>query len=355
MSKTVLFFSCEPGGAEVLIPVIEWFSGQPDYEVVTCGYGHGAARFADKAIPHVAIEPIAKEDNRLLIHSKPDLVITSAASLPERDMSEKHLWLQARDAGVPSIAFLDQWQNYAIRFSGPCNTERLAYLPDYINCIDGIGRREMIAAGFEEARLVEFGHPYLSALRERALQVDRNAVRKRLDFNEAQSATLFVSEAIREHYGQARGYDQYDALSLFFAMMERTPERSRPLIKLHPKDELQAYEALLNRYASLDPVVIRNELNSVECIEVADAVFGMTSVMLIEAFVLGKPVVSLQPGLIGADPMVLSRIGCIPRIVVADAAYSACGLPRSSAAGTDFDYVFREQAFLEFTAALLDA
>jgi len=78
--------------------------------------------------------PIQKEDFSLLDRYAPELLITSATSLPAVDMSEKYLWRQAKQRGIPSLAFLDQWQNYAVRFSGRQDSERLAYLPDWINC-----------------------------------------------------------------------------------------------------------------------------------------------------------------------------------------------------------------------------
>ncbi len=351
--RKILFFSCEPGGAEVLIPVIELLDEQPAYQVAVCAYGLGARRFADKGIGHVVADPVMKEDGRLLESFRPDLVITSAASLPERDMSEKHLWHHARLAGIPSIAFLDQWQNYAVRFSGVDVAERLAYQPDYINCINAIGRGEMMSAGFEESKLVEFGHPSLSAVLGRSAQVDIADVRGRLGLGTSDTVALFVSEAIREHYGRERGYDQYDALRLFLEIVARTPESIRPLIKLHPKDAPSGYEDVLKGYASLKPLLVRDELSPVECIEVAEMTFGMTSVMLIEAYVLRKKTVSLQPGLCVEDPMVLSRMACIPRIDSADFGGSIGDLSRFEPQEARFDYVFKEREFLSFVGTLL--
>lgn len=353
MRKRVFFFSCEPGGAEVLIPVIELLAGRPEWETVVCSYGLGARRFADRAVAHTLIQPVGSGDSSLLGAFRPDLVITSAASLPERDMSEKHLWRHARRAGVPSIALLDQWQNYAMRFSGAGDDQHLAFQPDYINCINAIGREEMLRAGFEEARLLEFGHPYLSSLRERAQKVERAQIAGRLSLDNGEQVALFVSEAIREHYGNTRGYDQYDAIRLFLRILSQAAGKFRPLIKLHPKDALAGYEAVLKDYAALAPIVVQDEVSPVECVSIADIVFGMSSVMLIEAYVLGKNVVALQPGLRVEDPMVLSRMGCIPCIAKSDAAVSMDELAGFKARDADFDYAFREREFLDWIAGEL--
>ena len=352
MRKRALFFSCEPGGAEVLIPVIELLARQPDWEAVVCTYGLAARRFTDRGVAHTIIPPVGADDSSLLDTCHPHLLITSAASLPQWDMSEKHLWRHASSAGVPSMAFLDQWQNYAVRFSGT-QGQHLAFQPDYINCINATGRAEMLRAGFEEARLVEFGHPYLSSLRERARKVDRAQIAGRLSLGHGEQVALFVSEAIREHYGNVRGYDQYDALRLFLSILSRSAGKFRPLIKLHPKDALAGYEEVLKDYAALAPIVVQDGVSPVECVSIADIVFGMSSVMLIEAYVLGKKVVALQPGLRVEDPMVLSRMGCIPCIVKSDAAVSMDELAGFKARDADFDYAFREREFLDWIAGEL--
>lgn len=351
--KVILFFSCEPGGAEVLIPAIRSVMTHTPHKVIVLGYGLGAERFSNKGIACTTIDPIREHDAHLINTYQPDFIVSSATSLPERDLSEKHLWRNARVAGIPTLAFLDQWQNYAVRFSGVADGERLAYLPDYINCINETGKCDMVRAGFRRDMLVEFGHPYLSSLNGIAASMDESAVRQRLGIEPTQRVALFVSEAIREHFGGARGYDQYDALRVFMDMVSSSGVKYRPLIKLHPKDVQEGYDRILHGYSGLMPVIIRNQASPVECVQIADCVFGMTSIMLIEAFVLGKPVVSIQPSLMVEDPMILSRMGHIARIT------DTHHMPRLEATLSfrspeqPFEFAFREEEFLAFLDAKL--
>lgn len=312
MTRTILFFSCEPGGAEVLIPVIRLIQETGGFAAVVVGYGLGAQRFAAKQIACREIAPVGTDETALFDSYRPDLLVTSATSLPERDMSEKHLWQSARRRGVPTLAFVDQWQNYSVRFSGVAPSERLAYLPDYINCIDRIGETEMLREGFDPQRLVRLGQPYLALMRETLAATDGQKARKRLGIPPGRPVALFVSEPIREHYGRLRGYDQYDALRLFLERTAGAPERPFPLIKLHPKESADGYAPLRASFRDLHPLIVGGELSPPECLAVADTVYGMTSIMLIEAYLLGKPVISLQPGLAVEDPLVLSRHGLIP-------------------------------------------
>lgn len=343
--KKILFFSCESGGAEVLIPVIRLVQAQPHLEAVVLGYGHALERFANKEIAHVETGPGPLEDFSLIDHHAPDLLITSATSLPSVDMSEKYLWRQAKQRGVPSLAFLDQWQNYTVRFSGNQDYERLAYLPDWINCLNEIGREEMIREGFDEGRLVAFGHPYLSSLKHDLQAIDVVRLKAGLHISAGDKVVLFVSEPLREHYGDTRGYDQYRVLDYFLSNLANAPERPKILVKLHPKDNRASFQVLAEKFETLSPQFIGNELSPLECLAVSDFIFGMSSVMLIEAYVLGKMVASLQPGLCVEDPFVLSRHNLIPVILSSE----RCNLLKLDCpTHSRFDVEFATEGFMSF-------
>ena len=329
----------------MLIPLIRLIQGQPGLEAVVLGYGHALARFAKKEIAYLGIGPIALEDFSLLDRHAPDLLITSATSLPGVDMTEKYLWRQAKQKGIPSLAFLDQWQNYAVRFSGNRDHERLAYLPDSINCLNEVGREEMIREGFDGARLVEFGHPYLSSLKSDLSAIDVARLKAGLQIPAEDKIALFVSEPIREHYGSAHGYDQYQVLEYFLTCLADSKKRPGILVKLHPKDNHASFQALAEKYKALSPQFIRNELSPLECLAVSDYVFGMRSIMLIEANVLGRKVASLQPGLCVEDPMVLSRHNLIPAILIEE---KRDLLKLAWATRHQFNVEFASEKFLSF-------
>lgn len=343
--KKILFFSCEPGGAEVLIPVIRLTQAQPNLEVFVLGYGHALERFAKKKIACDEIEPVSLKDFSLLDHYAPDLLITSATSLPGVDMSEKYLWKQAKQRGIPSLAFLDQWQNYTVRFSGNQDHERLAYLPDWINCLNEIGREEMIREGFDETRLISFGQPYLSSLKQDLSTLDVARLKAGLHIPAEDKVVLFVSEAIREYCGDMRGYNQHQVLDYFLSSFADVAERPKILVKLHPKDNRASFQGLAEKFETLSPQFIGNELSPIECLAVSDFIFGMSSIMLIEAYVLGKRVVSLQPGLCVEDPMVLSRHNLIP-VVRDDEKHQL--LKYDTPSRISFDVEFVAEKFLHF-------
>lgn len=346
--KRVLFFSCEPGGAEVLTPVIRLLR-KHGHDVCVLTYGHAIERFRKNGIAFSEIHPSERDARQLLHDFAPDYVITSATSLPLKDMMERYLWDAAREAGIGTLAFIDQWQNYAMRFSGINIQERLRYLPDHINCINKIGRQEMIDEGFPEDRLITFGHPYLTDIAERYANLSPETAISALgvlslDFRRGETL-IFVSEPLLEHFNNSRGYNQYDVLDYFLKNVMQCHRKTQVIVKLHPKDDRRKFSSILNRFGEIDIHVVENRLSSLECLTLSDRIFGMTSIMLIEAFLLGKTVVSLQPGLMIEDPLVLSRYGLIPILSVLDdfdPFEFECARPLT------FEINFNESAFLDF-------
>lgn len=335
----------------MIAPVAKLLAETGDYDVTVTGYGYAIERFERHKLSYTLVDKIEKNDNAFLKRFAPDLVITSATSIPAKDMSEKHLLHLARKAGIKSIAMLDQWQNYSIRFSGISDQERLAYLPDAINCIDEIAKKEMIAEGFEGDILHPLGQPYLSRLEQMAGEVDLFAIRKKLNIAQDTNIILFVSEALEENYGAQRGYTQYDALQTFLRNADAARD-SLILIKLHPKDSVVKFEHIQAAFPQLRLLFISNELTPLECIVIANRVFGMTSIMLIEAYIMGKPVVSIQPNLKIADPLILSRYGYVK--IMCNTIFDLDMTTKKTLPGRkELAYKFREAEFLSLVNELI--
>jgi len=302
--KKILFFTCEPGGAEVLIPVIKRMFKDEDFTIIVTGYGLAVDRFKKQNIDFEVIEPIGKDDFSVIEKYKPEYIITSATSLPQKDMSEKYLWHNAKQRSIPTIAFLDQWQNYSIRFSGANENEKLIYQPDFINCINDVGKKEMISEGFDVNKLIEFGQPYLSILKDSI--IDKRLLINKLNLEKKKKIVLFVSEAIKEHYGTTRGYTQYETIDYLLKNKEFLKDK-QTIVKLHPKDDIEKFKNYEN------VILIQNQYSSLEMISISDYVMGMTSIMLIEAFILEKKVLSVQLNL-QDDLLLLSKEGIINKI-----------------------------------------
>lgn len=337
--KKILFFSCEPVGAEVLIPVIQNMLDDNDFEVIVLGYRYAIDRFEKKNIQYKTIEAIKKDDFTLLDKYKPDYIITSATSLPQKDMSEKYLWDNAKKKNIPTIAFLDQWQNYAIRFSGVSEDEYMEYQPNFINCINDIGTKEMLKLGFEGNKLVELGQPYLTNIKNEDKHIDREILLEKLKIKKNQEVILFVSEAIEEHFGKNRGYTQYETLE-YLLSNDKFLENKQIIIKLHPKDDISKF----NKYDNL--ILIQNEYSALEMINISNYIIGMTSIMLIEAYILEKKVLSIQLNA-KDDLLLLSKYNYINKIDKNSSALTAKKFQNNGGFEYQFNYIKLKGLILE--------
>jgi hypothetical protein len=302
----VLFFSCEPGGAEVLAPVIKEMQKDNSCEVVVVGYGYAIDRFQKQNINFDIINAINKNDFSLLEQYNPNYIITSATSLPQKDMSEKYLWYNAKQKNIPTMAFLDQWQNYAIRFSGVSEDEYMIYQPDFINCINDIGKKEMLHLGFGGDKLLELGQPYLSTIKDKVKSINTKDIKNTLQLDAEKEIVLFVSEAIEEHFGNRRGYTQYSTIE--YLLSNNFIKNRQIILKLHPKDDITKFQ----QYKNI--IFVQNEYTSLEMIALSDYIIGMTSMMLIEAYILGKKVLSIQLNC-NEDLLFLTRENYIYQII----------------------------------------
>ena len=263
-------------------------------------------------------------------------------------MSEKYLWKNAKARGIKTLAFLDQWQNYALRFSGPSPKEKLTYLPDRINCINETGREEMLAEGFPKELLVPLGQPYLSELKTTAEVLDPSVIRRKWGIPSGRPVVLFVSEPIEDSFAHTRGYSEYSVLDFFISTLWPTVKNGFLVLKLHDKDDPKKYTSSFTRLKP-NVLVLGREATPVETIVAADHVYGMTSIMLIQSFILGKNTVSLQPGLISNDPLVLSRKGYI-RLVRSK---KDIDVPWKPSNPDSFEFAFRKAEFMKMIAALM--
>lgn len=295
-NNTILFFSSEPGGAEVLVPVIQLVQSTSGYSTVVLSYGPGAAVFEQHGIPYVNTGKYRLGDFSPFDRYHPQAVITSASSFPAKDMSEKYLWHDARLRGIPSIAFLDVLQGYHLRFCDEHDYEKLIYFPDFINCINEVGREELLQLGIESTRLVVFGHPFQSEMKTRYQQVDTGILRTRTGYGIEDTILLFVSQPIEEYYGDRLGYTQYTTFQYFLDHVAKRHTREKIILKLHPKENRSSFQDIISSRMLKNVSILQNEISSVDCILIADLVFGMYSTMLTQAYVLEKPVVSFLPG-----------------------------------------------------------
>lgn len=207
----------------------------------------------------------------------------------------------AKANGTPILHVLDNWSNYAARLRQ--NGAKL--IPDCYAVMDPLAQAEAIQDGVPPGILHITGHPNLAALSQEgaALGVQRD-----------RKTVLFVSEPAAADNGRSRGYDEIQVTQAFAdAWAKQDAQKAQTyhiLVAPHPRENRDAVAARWRDMAAqvghmswslVPPTDVRHALHR------AGHVFGMSSILLYEAWLLGTPTASLQPGLIGAGLRTLSH------------------------------------------------
>jgi hypothetical protein len=213
----------------------------------------------------------------------------------------------ARRNGVPSLAVVDFWSNYRARFE----RDGGAAWPDRIALPDEQARAEAIRDGLPPAALVATGNPHHEALLARATRSDPTpeAFRAGAGVQPGAALVLFASQPIAALYDDRLGYTERSVLAAVVAALDDVAEwLGRPIVlgvRPHPRETAAPLVGGTSRVAVIDASLD----DPLDWCLAADLVVGMTSALLFDAALLGRPVVSAQPDLIGADVLPSNRLG----------------------------------------------
>jgi hypothetical protein len=214
----------------------------------------------------------------------------------------------ARARGIASIGLVDSSTHIDSRFRGR-SANPLAFCPDTVIVPDTLCRDGLIALSLTETQIVVAGHPhwdFVRATRRALAKEDRAALRQRLFKlpDPGRPIVLFAAEiSTGISPAQFQRSDDY-TLTGSGASDGRTeivveeildaiaPRRSKfsLVLRLHPKHrpcDLSAYAAAFDAVSQSEP--------SLEVVHAADAVVGMTSMLMIEAALMRRPTLAIVP------------------------------------------------------------
>tara|TARA_R110002051_G_scaffold256048_2_gene315137 strand:+ start:967 stop:2040 length:1074 start_codon:yes stop_codon:yes gene_type:complete len=300
---TLLFAAGDVGGARALLPVarLAHVRGIKVYAL-----NHGVFRTEGDAGWHWLDLPAAC--------TQPADVVLYATSVSDPAALDVAAAAQAR--GTPLLHMLDNWSSYAARLRRASGGPQI--LPDIYAVMDQLAYDEALADGVPEPILTITGHPNLAHISVESGQFDRP--------DEKRTDILFVSEPARVDSGAAddpagRGYDEQSVARAVMGALANPALGAAlgpdPCLHLapHPREDRSETAARWQTLAQEIPlpatgpltisVVPRDGVRS--ALHGATHVIGMSSILLYEAWLLGRPVASIQPGLRGAALRSLSH------------------------------------------------
>jgi len=244
---------------------------------------------------------------RILAMESPDMVLVGTSE--DLQSLDRLLTVKAEALGIPVVSVLDYWCNYSQRFSGVSPEERFLYLPDIIFLMDEQAREDMLAERFPAERLFVTGHPYLEGFlaQARPLQEEERAgFRRSLGVPDDCCLITFASETFGWHHDSSYRFPLLSGsrertvvvlehlLKVLSEIVQEEDFRPFLLNKLHPKNKFDQFDWIKD----LDlPFRVRSvmRVDNNALIQSSSLVVGMTSMFLIEASMLGVPILPIVP------------------------------------------------------------
>lgn len=320
-------FSHDPGGANAVAPLVKPLK-EKGHEVLLYGKGPALGVYQRSGLEGNDITAFGRgttqdDIKRFIKELSPDAIITATSA---EDMTERFIWKASRELDILSMAVLDQWMNYGIRFSGYGISQmdryredgRHTYLPGMILVMDELARKEAVREGLDESMIAITGQPHFETVLKRVRSFshsDKTAVKAKLGVKDGGLVLLYASEPITKDYGPLyRGYDERTVLAdIAHGLLGAEPFLEKDVtvvVRPHPREDHTHYSDVPEELSDGKiKYVVDSTTDSLLLISASDAVVGMSSMFLIEAAMAGKPVLSVQTGLTGEDPFVLSRLG----------------------------------------------
>lgn len=282
--RRLIFLAHDPGGYDVIRPVYDKFATRGcDAEL----FLSGAAGKRNVEYEKTKEEILSTLQNYVARQIR-FILVTGTSWNSEFEVEALRF---CNSKGIPTVSILDYWSNYKERFR--LGNEYV--FPRQLFVMDQLAFDEAEQNGVPTGIMQIVGQPGLDFYVHRSIRRQGTGSGK----------LLFLSQPLSDLYGDSEGYTEFDAF-------EGVLDAGRALgcevnIKFHPKENARMV-ALYSRYG------VEGSLEGI-CGEYR-VVIGMTTMGLLQCSLMGVPVLSYQPNLIGTEKSIINKLG------IAKGAYS---------------------------------
>jgi hypothetical protein len=271
-------------------------------------------------------ELVSKSENsarELLTRLKPGLVIVGTSENPETLGFD--LITAARTLGIMTLGVVDAFGNADYRFRGHTDNP-LFYSPEWIAVPDQWTKEAYVDLGYPVERLAICGHPhydYVLNTAARLAKQDKQRSRNKLFSSNHNNAPVIVFAAEVStglNPGQYRRMSDYTMtgrgtrtnrteiiLEEFLDALALCEQKYYTVLRMHPKnteEELAPFLKYFNQISQEEP--------SLALVFAADLVVGMTSMLMMEAAIMGRPTLSIVPREVEKVSLPTIRLGITP-------------------------------------------
>jgi hypothetical protein len=295
--KKILFVAQDPGGFNSLVNVIQKIkNGRFEIKVFLANESRQIAKkhkikFTD------CTNKNKKELEKAIDKFSPDLALVATSM----GMSiEKKVLGWAKKNNIKVISIVDFWSNYKMRFSTP-GTVDLKYLPNAICIIDEYMKEQMIAEGFNETQLYITGNPSFDTFKKAEKKIGKYILFASQPFSE-------VFSEIDKKNVDSPIFNEIQIFSDIISVLEKIKIGLPVVVAFHPRSKKRdKYNQIISKS---NIKVTKAEGDTLDLIEEAKVVIGINTAVLFRAAMMGKKVISYQPGISSKqDPLISSHLG----------------------------------------------
>lgn len=298
----------DPGGSRAVLPIAEALARAGEKIIIP---EHGAIA---AETPHSMTSCVCKKDNIYEILPKCKAVVFGSSAT---DTFPLTLAREAKRNGALVMHILDNWSSYRERLT---TDKKPALIPDIYTAIDDESRQDIIEAGIPADKVFIIGQPALS---EWATRIETACnqkspgkhLKKPLKF-------AFISEPFSSIFGSDTsgeghpGFTETDVLASAIKVLETIGEAHISLtILAHPKQEIRDVQHVWEKMRGSIPARIIKLEKGENILQDIAGVFGMSSILLYQSWLINLPTLSLQPG---CRLPAMKRFSKLPGIFYAD-------------------------------------
>jgi hypothetical protein len=299
----ILIFVEDPGAANFVADLPRALS-ERGHAVHLATAGTATDYLASRGVPG---EPLLAscDLDAMLADIAPCLVAVGSAENP--DSVGLKLASLATARKIPTVGVIDASTHLGHRFRGRSGNPT-QYLPDTLLVPDAASRDGLIELGVATTRIVVAGHPHWDYVRGMAAQLrseDRSTSQRRLFGKVLDRRILVFGAELSDGMDpqQFRRTSEYSIIGTgssngrteivieeFLRATALFRDEVFLVLRLHPKSQAVDFSAYLSAFdtvSKLEP--------SLAILHIADAVIGMTSMLMIEAVLLNRPTLAILP------------------------------------------------------------
>lgn len=320
--KNALIYVEDPGAANFIIGLPDFLKDQLNLDLHLLAGGMAFKYLKDRGI---SCEEYTSQDASAVLEAY-DLDAVMVGTSENPDSLGLALVNEAHKSGVITIGLLDNCANADYRFRGRTNTP-LYYAPDWLVLPDIWTKEAYVSLGYPADRAVICGHPHYDLVKrnkEEFSRIKRSTLREVVWGEHARDkkVVIFAAEVSsgladeQYHYSKeytlhGRGSTSRTAIVLeeFLAAVTQIEQKPYLVLRLHPKNKPEEFSDYLEEFDQISQGGIPLQL-----VYAADLIVGMTSMLMVEAVIMGRPTLSILPRVIEKEWLPTLRFNLTPYV-----------------------------------------